>query len=200
MNFFTFSGIDGSGKTTQLGLIIEHLESKQFKVATFHLVEYSIANKIRSLLRRNGQQKSAAVTNASFFTSLLRKIFIMIDVFRFKFHFRSMQKQGYDILITDRYFYDQIVNILYLDEVFDVSVLPFWARIVQFFMIKPTKSFYMDVSPQTALARDKEIEQGARYLSDKKIIFDMLAPKWKMIRIDANQDIAAVNDIIIRSL
>ena len=200
MNFFTLSGIDGCGKTTQLKLIIEHLQKKDFKVATFHLIDFSLANKIKSRLKNKDGSNPPAISQASTLSLLLRKIFIIIDVIRFKSYYRNLQKQGYNILITDRYFYDQIINIFYLSKVFDVSVFPLWARIVLFFMIKPTKSFYLDVTPEVALSREKEIEQGIDYLNAKKIIFDMLAPKWKMVKIDADQDLINVNQNIKNSL
>ena len=46
MEYITFSGVDGSGKSTQLELLREYLIGKGFKVAYFHAVEFSFANRI----------------------------------------------------------------------------------------------------------------------------------------------------------
>jgi len=199
MRFLTFSGIDGSGKTTQRLQVAKYLSNEGLSVETFHLIDFSLANKINSLLNRSSSSPGAAVTEASKFSILLRKIFIIIDVFRFKFYYRKTAKSGYDYLITDRYFFDQIINILYLENNFELAVLPFWARIVLFFMITPTKAFYIDVLPQTALTRDKIPEQGIEYLKSKKMLYDILASKWKMARIDGNQDMNSVYDNILKS-
>lgn len=199
MNFFTFSGIDGSGKTTQLNLTTDYLKEKNYKVVNFHLIDFSLANKIKSSSHKSSEP-SPAITSASMLSILLRKAFLIVDVIRFRLYFPKLQKEGCDILITDRYFYDQIINILFLQKSFDVSVFPFWARIVLFIMIKPTRSFYVDVSPKTADARLSDAGQGIEYLEKKKMLFDMLAPKWKMISIDADRDINTINQKIIKLL
>ena len=114
MKIITLSGVDGSGKSTQSGLLQKKLESEGKKVAYFHAVEFSLANRISPKKSGEGDAPKQALTEASWLTLLLRKLILPIDLLRFHIHVQKLYKQGFDYLLSDRYFYDTLINIEYL--------------------------------------------------------------------------------------
>jgi len=193
MKLITISGLDGSGKTTQLDLIEKELKKKS-KVARFHMIDFSIANKI--LGKRSKRKKSAGdhKTQASKFAIFLRKVAIIIDVFRFRFYFLMKSRENkLDYLLVDRYFFDQIVNIKYLDEKIKLRKKSFWQRVVENQLVEPYLKIYLETKPQKIMKRDRPAEQGEKYLETKNKIFDIISKRWKLIKINGNQDIETIH-------
>src|SRR4030066_1189821 len=115
MKIITISGLDGSGKSTQINLLEDRLTAEGKRVFYFHVVEFGIANKIARL--KSGADKDAtkkSVIKANLFTVLLRRFFMWIDLFRFNNLVKKLRAAGYDYILSDRYFYDSILNVNYL--------------------------------------------------------------------------------------
>lgn len=193
MQYITLSGVDGSGKSTQLELLRAHLVSQGKKVAYFHAVEFSLANKIARCLKREkafepGKEK--AVTRASWPSIVLREKFLLIDMIRFCFLRSKLRHQGYHYLLSDRSFFDSIINLEYLAK--DVHFLSWpiqWG--IEFLAKYTPKSdvrFYCDLSPETIMSRDRVPEQGIDYLRTKMALFKKRALQWNLIMIDAEKD------------
>lgn len=193
MQFITFSGVDGSGKSTQLSLLKKKLEGEGKKVAYFHAVEFSFASRFKKKLVENHDGK--AVTQASWLTILLRKLFLFIDLLRFRPYIASLHKQGYDYLLSDRYFYDTLINIEYLSK--KTCHIPV---IEAQFIIKPDLAFYFDLAPETIMSRDRVPEQGIDYLRDKMKLFKTKIDRWDMILIDGSKPQESVLQDILNKI
>ncbi|NTW27257.1 MAG: hypothetical protein HGA36_02965 [Candidatus Moranbacteria bacterium] len=194
MQIISISGLDGSGKSTQAKMLQEFLEAQGKKVQYFHAIEFSLAQKIKSLRDQHclicrftkARDKTEpatekSVTKANWLQIQLRKILLLIDVFRFKAFKKKLAREKCDFLITDRFFYDSIVNISYLSKRNTPSR-------AEKFLPASDFAFYIKLQPESIMTRERVPDQGLDYLKAKKKLYDMYAILWDFNIIDGSKD------------
>lgn len=191
LKIISISGLDGSGKSTQAKMLQDFLEKHNKKVYYFHAVQYSVPQalkrfvsfkKNKPLNSENKEIKTGekpGVIKAGSFAIFLRKIAFVIDVLRFSFLKKKLSKKGFDFLVTDRYFYDTIVNVAYLQN---RNTPP---RIEKYIPLADA-AFYLKIQPEAIMTRTRVPEQGLQYLKDKKKLYDMFSSLWNFQTIDGS--------------
>jgi thymidylate kinase len=192
MKIITISGLDGSGKTTQVHMLKEKLEQAGKKVYYFHAVRFGIANRFIGTGKNNesGDQSEnndnlKSITNASWLTILLRKVALKIDITRFKKLLKKLEAEGYDYLVSDRYYYDIIVNILYLSSL-NLEMLREERKRFEA-VPEPDVVIYLEVNPEVIMARENTPDQGMAYLRKKTSLYDYFANLLEMKIINGNR-------------
>lgn len=161
----SFSGIDGAGKSTQIDYLKHDLENQGLRVL---LLTFWDNVAVFSRMRSGVGQRTAPTlatphaTDGAFlprnnkhirkwYLSTARAGFYILDVVRLHRLLASPQIESYDVVIFDRYVYDQIANIYSKSSI---------ARLYSKLLLKqtpaPDLAFIIDADPAAAFARKPE--------------------------------------------
>jgi thymidylate kinase len=168
----SFSGIDGAGKTTQIVYLTSYLEKQGLRVRLLTFWDdVAIWPKMRGGVGQKtvGSPHSERTTQSSFvpknnkhirkwYLTAARAGFYLLDVVRLHRLLDSPEIKNYDVVVFDRYIYDQVANI------YSKSSL---ARTYRKILLKqvpaPDLALIIDESPLAAFARKPEFPMEFLY-------------------------------------
>lgn len=160
----TFSGIDGSGKSTNIATLTAWLKSAglRVRVATFwdnvvvfpHLRE-ALTHKLfrgetgigapaRPVQRRDKNL-------SPWYATVARCGFYLLDAIHLRWLVKKMLSSEVDVVIFDRYFYDQLA-ILPIEQ----KAARIYARLLCKLLPRPDIAYLLDADPEAAFARKPE--------------------------------------------
>jgi thymidylate kinase len=167
----TFSGLDGAGKSTLIAWLQTALQKQGHAVAVLHLNDdvgvYAYLRVFRNwLLRLRGRAPARATArktgpvvpragaarrlrNALVWSATLRCVVYPIDLLIFTLYRFYIEKITHRVLLTDRYFYDTLVD---LSKGGSRAV----HRLLQLLTPTPDVPVLLDVPPEHAFARKGE--------------------------------------------
>jgi len=202
-SLIVIEGTDGSGRSTQISLLTEWLESEGFPVQTMGLRRSNlIAKDIDSLLARNTVTRMtlALVYATDFFDQLEHR---MIPALR----------SGM-VVLADRYFYTLIsraavrgINRDYLHRIYDLALQP---DLTVWLNVRPEVAFerefrkshmisYWEAGRDMNLSSDL-FDSFIRYQTMLQKEFQHLSRRHRLIEIDGEQRIPAVNGELRRHI
>jgi thymidylate kinase len=210
----TFSGLDGSGKSTLIECVREILEHQNRKVVVSHmnydvglysllrlLVKKTFARRHRHLdeptIQTHGPRDRAFENNFKTRTAKLRYMLVWnkglrflifpFDVLMFLGYRFYVEKMNQQVLIMDRYFYDTLVDITGARRSLQT-------RFLSWLTPTPNLSIYLDCNPEKAFGRKNEYSidylQGRR-LSYLKLLSEL--PRMLVVSTDQDLDTTRLN-------
>lgn len=161
----SFSGIDGAGKTTQIDYLKTYLESEGLRVLLLTFWDnVAVFSRMRSGVgqRTAPSPSTPQATDGAFlprnnkhirkwYLSTARAGFYILDVVRLHRLLASPQIERYDVVIFDRYVYDQIANIYSKS-----SIARHYSKLLLKRTPAPDLAFIIDADPAAAFARKPE--------------------------------------------
>jgi thymidylate kinase len=162
--FVSFSGIDGAGKTTQIDALLIYLRDAGLRVRVRRFWDdIAVAGAARETLSHKLFKSEKGVGSPEqpvqrrdknirgWYMTVARLLLYLLDAARLTFLVLTASQKDADLVIFDRYLYDELVN---LD--LQKPMTRAYARMLLRFVPDPDVAFLLDADPAKARARKPE--------------------------------------------
>jgi thymidylate kinase len=212
----TFSGLDGSGKSTLVDYLKESLEKENRNVAVSHMnYDLGLYSALRYLAKKVLVRNSKVTTHAPrerayegnfgsraarlrynlVWNKGLRTLIYPIDILIFVCYRFYVEKMNGQVLIMDRYFYDTLVDVTGASR-----SLRF--RFLSWLTPTPTLPVYLDVTPERAFER--KAEYSVDYLKRRRLSYQKLLIEMpEVLVLSTNHDLGTTRshiETVVRDL
>lgn len=171
----TFSGVDGSGKSTQAAFVASLLAARGWHCTTLHMTRWTWVYKIGQRTTRGERKSASGQGGGDRATAVLRTSIALVDLLRFwLLRIRLGQETA---ILCDRYFYDLGIQGLYKGH-----YAHWFLRLYWWLSPKPDLAFLLDVPPKTAEAREGG-EHASHYYEQKRTLYNTVRPPWPLVTV-----------------
>jgi thymidylate kinase len=182
----TFSGVDGSGKTTQSRYVAQLLQSRGYSVRYIHMTRWTWVYAIGQL-SKGRRERDYSLDGACLRSNLLgrlmkmvRQIVSLVDLLRFRWCAFYQTRVRRRVLVCDRFFYDLGVQALYTDMMGPNLARWYWSLVPT-----PTVPILLDVPPE--MAQRREGQHLSAYYQTKCELYLEYASLWRAVVIEATE-------------
>jgi len=160
----SFSGLDGAGKSTQIDNLRERLEAAGLKVKLLTFWDNVV---VMTRYREGfvhtvyGSEKGVGAPNKpvnrrdknvrSWYLTLARHALYLLDALHLRIVVRDAMKSGNDVVIVDRYVYDELANLP-----LDRPMTRTFVRSIEKLAPLPDIAYLLDADPEAAHKRKPE--------------------------------------------
>jgi thymidylate kinase len=212
-----FTGIDGSGKTTQAKLLLDWLKSNNIKsIYVWSRGEVLIIRRLflffgRSLLgttdreiasdekaHREYQSRKSKLMENSLVRILWSVMTYVEHLIQINLEIRPKLRDGCAV-VCDRYLWDSSIDMATLNNKDPEWLSGGYNRLVWKFVPKPTITFFIDIPTEEAMKRKNDIP-SVGYVRQRAELYRYLAGRNSFSVIDGRGDAAAIQSEIIRTV
>lgn len=173
----TFSGIDGSGKSTQAAYITNLLEEQGLAVYQLQMIPWTLVNQVGRLFTEKQQSRGTIASSTKKprltpYMKLARQLVSLLDLMRFYLLALYQLKAKQRVLVCDRFFYDLAVQAIYIG-----AMGKQFERLYTALIPSVTLSILLDLPPE--LAKIREAEHTLEYYQLKRGLYLERAAQWR---------------------
>ena len=177
----TFSGLDGSGKSTQINHVIEYLNGQNLRVVRLAFWDDAVVGKryregfVHKVYRSEkgigapGKPVNRRDKNVrAWYLSVARAGLYLLDAVHLCEVIGRARRGQPDVIIMDRYIYDELVNLRLRNP-----LARWYAKSINSFVPKPDLALLLDADP--VLARERKPEYPVDFLKSARQSYFQLA-------------------------
>ena len=187
----SFSGLDGSGKSTTSILISKKLKEKKFKVKRVYMGNYFLFGFIPNIARFVFSKKYKLNKKTKKPKKLLKlwMLVFFLDSCIYYLYLRIINLY-YDFIVTDRYFLDKLVSLNYLGYSNN-----FYNKIFLSLLLRPDIHFYLYDNFNNLKNREIDDSHTIKFYKEMSLIFSFFLKKLNVTKIKTNNKKNTIKEI-----